>query len=80
MLKAFEIAATINRQAFMLVVDAKSPYHSVQELTAAMKQKGEKASYATAAPSGIVMGEMYKAITGREGGRGALQGRGRLAQ
>ncbi len=63
-LKAFQIAATINRQAFMLVVDAKSPYHSVQELTAAMKQKGEKASYATAAPSGIVMGEMYKAITG----------------
>ena len=63
-LKAFEIAATINRQAFMLVVDAKSPYHSVPELTAAMKQKGEKASYATAAPSGIVMGEMYKAITG----------------
>jgi tripartite-type tricarboxylate transporter receptor subunit TctC len=48
----------------MLVVDAKSPYHSVPELTAAMKQKGEKASYATAAPSGIVMGEMYKAITG----------------
>ncbi len=63
-LKAFQIAATINRQAFMLVVDAKSPYHSVPELTAAMKQKGEKASYATAAPSGIVMGEMYKAITG----------------
>jgi tripartite-type tricarboxylate transporter receptor subunit TctC len=63
-LKSFEIAATINRQAFMLVVDAKSPYHSVPELTAAMKQKGEKASYATAAPSGIVMGEMYKAITG----------------
>jgi len=63
-LKAFEIAATINRQAFMLVVDAKSPYRSVPELTAAMKQKGEKASYATAAPSGIVMGEMYKAITG----------------
>ena len=63
-LKAFEIAATINRQAFMLVVDAKSPYHGVPELTAAMKQKGEKASYATAAPSGIVMGEMYKAITG----------------
>ena len=25
-LKAFQIAATINRQAFMLVVDAKSPY------------------------------------------------------
>ena len=29
-----------------------------------MKAKGDKATYATAAPSGIVMGEMYKAITG----------------
>jgi tripartite-type tricarboxylate transporter receptor subunit TctC len=63
-LKAFQIAATINRQAFMLVVDAKSPYKSVADVTAAMKAKGDKASYATAAPSGIVMGEMYKAITG----------------
>jgi len=62
--KAFEIAGTINRQAFMLVVDAKSPYKTAQELTAAMKAKGDKASYAVAAPSGIVMGEMYKAITG----------------
>jgi tripartite-type tricarboxylate transporter receptor subunit TctC len=63
-LKAFQIAATINRQAFMMVVDAKGPYKSVADVTAAMKAKGEKASYATAAPSGIVMGEMYKAITG----------------
>jgi tripartite-type tricarboxylate transporter receptor subunit TctC len=62
--KQIQIAATINRQAFMLVVDAKGPYKSVADVTAAMKAKGEKASYATAAPSGIVMGEMYKAITG----------------
>src|SRR5262245_22878036 len=63
-LKAFQLAATINRQAFMLTVDAKSPYRSVAELTAAMKQKGTDASYATAATSGIIMGEMYKSITG----------------
>jgi tripartite-type tricarboxylate transporter receptor subunit TctC len=63
-LKAFQIAGTINRQAFMMVVDAKSPYKTVAEITAAMKTKGTKASYATSAPSGIVMGEMYKAITG----------------
>jgi tripartite-type tricarboxylate transporter receptor subunit TctC len=63
-LKSFQIAATINRQAFMMVVDAKGPYRSVADVTAAMKAKGEKATYATAAPSGIVMGEMYKAITG----------------
>jgi tripartite-type tricarboxylate transporter receptor subunit TctC len=63
-IKAFQIAGTINRQAFMLVVDAKSPHKTVADVTAAMKVKGDKATYATAAPSGIVMGEMYKAITG----------------
>jgi tripartite-type tricarboxylate transporter receptor subunit TctC len=63
-IKAFRLAATINRQAFMLTVDAKAPYASVEALTAAMRQKGTAASYATAATSGIIMGEMYKAITG----------------
>jgi tripartite-type tricarboxylate transporter receptor subunit TctC len=63
-IKAFRLAATINRQAFMLTVDAKAPYASVEALTAAMRQKGAAASYATAATSGIIMGEMYKAITG----------------
>jgi len=62
--KAIQIAATINQQPFMLVVDAKSPYKTVAELTAAMKQKGAKASYATSASNGTVMGEIYKARTG----------------
>ena len=63
-IKAFQIAATLNRQAFMLVVDQNSPYKTVQELTAAMQKKGEAASYATAATSGIVMGAMYSAVAG----------------
>lgn len=63
-LKAFRIAATLNRQAFMLAVDQSSPYKTVQQLTEAMLKKGEAASYATAATSGIVMGAMYKAKTG----------------
>jgi tripartite-type tricarboxylate transporter receptor subunit TctC len=62
--KSFLMAASINRQPFMLVVDAKSPYKSVADLTAAMKQKGEKASYATAAPTGRIMGEIYKDAAG----------------
>jgi tripartite-type tricarboxylate transporter receptor subunit TctC len=62
--KAFKIAGTINRQPFMLVVDAKSPYKTVADLTAAMKAKGDKASYATAAPTGIIMGEIYKNTAG----------------
>jgi tripartite-type tricarboxylate transporter receptor subunit TctC len=62
--KAIQIAATINRQPFMLLVDAKSPYKNVADLTAAMKKKGAKATYATAAPTGAVMGEIYKNVTG----------------
>jgi tripartite-type tricarboxylate transporter receptor subunit TctC len=61
--KAIQIAASINRQPFMLVVDAKSPYKSVAELTAAMTSKGDKATYATAAPTGQIMGEIYKDVT-----------------
>jgi tripartite-type tricarboxylate transporter receptor subunit TctC len=62
--KTIQVAATINRQPFMLVVDAKSPYKTVAELTAAMKAKGDKATYATAAPTGIIMGEIYKNTAG----------------
>jgi tripartite-type tricarboxylate transporter receptor subunit TctC len=62
--KTIQVAATINRQPFMLVVDAKSPYKTVAELTAAMKAKGDKATYATAAPTGIIMGEIYKNAVG----------------
>jgi tripartite-type tricarboxylate transporter receptor subunit TctC len=62
--KAFQIAASINRQPFMLVVDAKSSYKTVAELTEAMKKKGDKATYASAAPTGTIMGEIYKDVTG----------------
>ncbi len=62
--KTILIAATINQQPFMMVVSAKGPYKSVADLTAAMKQKGAKASYATSAPTGTVMGEIYKSKTG----------------
>ena len=40
--KAIRVAATTSNLAFMLVVDANSPYKTVAELTAAMKQKGEQ--------------------------------------
>ncbi len=62
--KTIQVAAAINRQPFMLVVDAKSPYKTVAELTAAMKAKGDKATYATGAPPGTIMGEIYKNKTG----------------
>jgi tripartite-type tricarboxylate transporter receptor subunit TctC len=62
--KTIQVAATINRQPHMLLVDAKSPYKTVAELTAAMKVKGDKASYATASPISTIMGEIYKNATG----------------
>jgi tripartite-type tricarboxylate transporter receptor subunit TctC len=62
--KQIQIAATINRQAFMLVVDAKKPWKTVADLTAHLKEKGDKATYATAAKSGVIMCAIYKELAG----------------
>lgn len=61
---AFQVFAAINKQAFMLIVDARKPWKTVAELTAAMKEKGDKATYATSAPPSIVMGAIYKEKAG----------------
>jgi tripartite-type tricarboxylate transporter receptor subunit TctC len=62
--KTLQLAATINRQAFMFVVDAKTSYRTLDDLTKAMLAKGDKASYATSNFDATVMGEIYKAKTG----------------
>src|SRR5262245_47323491 len=62
--KAIQVVATINKQAFMLAVDAKRPWKSVPELSAYLKDKGDKAAYAVSANSGSVMGAMYKEQAG----------------
>jgi tripartite-type tricarboxylate transporter receptor subunit TctC len=64
--KALTVAATTSNLAFMLVVDAKSPYKTVAELTAAMKKKGANASYAVAANPGVIMAALYKNAAGLE--------------
>ena len=61
---AMEVAGTINRQPFMIVVDVKSPYKTLVQLTEAMKKKGDKATYGASATTGTVVGEIYKARTG----------------
>ena len=58
------VAATINRQPFMVAVPAQSPYRTLAELTEGMKRKGEKASYMQSNVTGKVMGELYKLATG----------------
>jgi tripartite-type tricarboxylate transporter receptor subunit TctC len=50
----------------MLVVDAKSPYKTVADLTAAVKKKGKDANYAVAANPGRIMGAIYKDKAGLE--------------
>jgi tripartite-type tricarboxylate transporter receptor subunit TctC len=61
---AFRIAATINKATMMLAVGADAPWKTVPEFTAAMKQKGDKASYAFANPTSKVLGAMYKEKAG----------------
>ena len=62
--KDVQVAATINRQPFMMAVDAKRPWKTVADVTAYLKEKGDKATYATSATNGTVMGEIYKQVTG----------------
>jgi tripartite-type tricarboxylate transporter receptor subunit TctC len=64
--KALQVAATTSNLAFMIVVDAKSPYKTIADLTAAMKKKGAAASYAVAANPGVIMGALYKNAAGLE--------------
>jgi tripartite-type tricarboxylate transporter receptor subunit TctC len=62
--KSLEVAATISKLPFMLVVAANSPYKSVDELTKAMKAKGANASFATGAVPGTIMGALYNQEAG----------------
>ncbi len=62
--KQLRIAATINRQAFMLTVTPNSPYKTVAELTAAMKAKGDKASYGSNSVQSKIAGAIYKEVAG----------------
>ncbi len=57
--KQLRVAATINRQAFMLMVPANSPYKTVAELTAAMKAKGSKATYGSSSTQSRIAGSLY---------------------
>jgi tripartite-type tricarboxylate transporter receptor subunit TctC len=61
---AVQVAATINKQTFMIVVDAKKPWRSVADLTAAVKAKGDKATYGASANIGLIMGALYRELAG----------------
>ncbi len=58
-----QVVGTINKQPNMIMVAVESPWKSLAELIAAMKVKGEKASYALANPSARVVGALFKEKT-----------------
>ena len=62
--KEIVIAATINRQPFMLTVHANSPAKTLPELVALLKQKGDKASYGTTAPTSKVAAAWFNKVYG----------------
>jgi tripartite-type tricarboxylate transporter receptor subunit TctC len=62
--KDLAVVATINKQPFMVMVPANSPYKTLGELTEAMKKKGDKANYAQSNTTGRVMGALYRRSTG----------------
>ncbi len=65
-LKDLEPVGTLLKQGWLVVVDAKSPFKTLPDLTAYLKQKKGNASYSTATVPGTVLGELYKNIAGLE--------------
>ena len=59
-----QVAGTINRQPYMIVVHANKPYKTLADLTAAIKDKGEKATYGTSNHSSTITIEVYKQAMG----------------
>ena len=55
-----QVAATISQATMMLAVRPESPFKDLPELTAGMKQKGEKATYGYATPIAKAIGAMFK--------------------
>ena len=62
--KDFIYVSPLVSQGLMLVVPAANPYKTVADLTAAMKAKGDKASYPTTNNPALILGEAYKKSAG----------------
>jgi tripartite-type tricarboxylate transporter receptor subunit TctC len=65
-IKDFTPVATLSKSYFILMVRPESPWKTVAELTAAMKVKGNKASYGYGSPPALASAELYKARAGLE--------------
>jgi tripartite-type tricarboxylate transporter receptor subunit TctC len=62
--KDFIYISPLVSQGFILVVTTDKPFKTVADLTADLKQKGDKASYATANNPATILAETYKKSAG----------------
>ncbi|MGZ5803434.1 MAG: Bug family tripartite tricarboxylate transporter substrate binding protein [Rhizomicrobium sp.] len=62
--KDFIYVSPLLDQGFILSVPTDSPYKTVAELTAAMKAKGDKASYPSTNNPALILSEAYKKAAG----------------
>ena len=62
--KDFTYVSPLLDQGFILSVPVDSPYKTVAELTAAMKAKGDKASYPSTNNPALILSEAYKKAAG----------------
>jgi tripartite-type tricarboxylate transporter receptor subunit TctC len=60
----FEHVTTLAKLPFVLLVAGNSKYHSVADLVAELRERGDKASYGSAANTGLVSSELFKANFG----------------
>jgi tripartite-type tricarboxylate transporter receptor subunit TctC len=62
--KQIQVAGTINHQPYMIVVQASSPHKTLADLTVALKEKGDRATYGTSNNSSTIMAEIYLTALG----------------
>jgi tripartite-type tricarboxylate transporter receptor subunit TctC len=60
----FEHVTTLSKLPFILIVAGDSPYKNVADLVKALKEKGDRGSYASVANTGLVSSELFKANFG----------------
>jgi tripartite-type tricarboxylate transporter receptor subunit TctC len=63
-IKDFTPVAMLQRSYFILMVRPDAPWKTVADLTAALKTKGAKATYAYGSPPALASAELYKARSG----------------
>ena len=62
--KDFTPVTTLYRTTFVMMVNAAAPWKNMADLTAALKAKGDKATYAYGSPPALAAAEFYKSRAG----------------